>query len=78
MVIGKGILIGHLVTIRRFLLTFTHDFKIGEFFKRRGGGDLAVDFYTRPKNQTIVKVSSQSSILTNVCLFTNVFAFCRF
>jgi NADH-quinone oxidoreductase subunit I len=55
MVIGKGILIGHLVTIRRFLLTFTHDFKIGEFFKRRGGGELAVDFFTRPKNQTTVK-----------------------
>ncbi|MEI7923979.1 MAG: 4Fe-4S dicluster domain-containing protein [Planctomycetota bacterium] len=54
MALGKGILIGHLVTIRRFLLTFTHDFKAGNFLKRRGGGDLPVDLYTRPKNQTTV------------------------
>jgi NADH-quinone oxidoreductase subunit I len=49
MSIGAGIIRGHLVTLRRFLLTFWRDFHAGQGFKRRGGGPLLVDLFWGPK-----------------------------
>ena len=42
--LGKGILTGHLVTLRRFFRTFFVG--SGATLRRRGGGDLAVDLWT--------------------------------
>ena len=36
--VGTGIIRGHLVTLRRFLLTFWRDIRAGVGLKRRGGG----------------------------------------
>ena len=49
MSLGKGLIIGHWVTIRRFLRTFFVGG--GATLKRRGGGDLAVDLWTRPTDE---------------------------
>ena len=48
MVIGQGVIRGHLVTLRRFFLTFLRDFQQGKGLKRRGGGHLLVDLFRKP------------------------------
>ncbi|MDG3003388.1 4Fe-4S binding protein [Paludisphaera mucosa] len=48
MSIGQGVLRGHWVTLSRFILTFTRDFRDGFAFKRRAGGSLLVDFFQAP------------------------------
>jgi len=48
MSIGAGIFRGHLITLRRFLLTFWRDIAAGNALKRRGGGTLLVDLFARP------------------------------
>lgn len=47
MAYGKGLLVGHWITIRHFVLTFVRDFQAGKGFKRRGGGTMLVDFRRR-------------------------------
>ncbi len=42
---GKGIVVGHWVTLRRFLLTFWADLRNGRAFSRRGGGHQPLDFF---------------------------------
>jgi NADH-quinone oxidoreductase subunit I len=49
MSMGKGIIVGHLVTLRRFLLTFTRDFRLGKGFHRRGGGHQVLDLWRKAK-----------------------------
>ncbi len=49
MSIGAGVIRGHLITLRRFLLTFLRDFRLGQGLKRRGGGTLLVDLFHGPK-----------------------------
>jgi NADH-quinone oxidoreductase subunit I len=46
--VGTGVIRGHLVTLRRFLLTFWRDIKAGQGLKRRGGGPLLVDLFRSP------------------------------
>lgn len=48
MAIGQGVIRGHLITLRRFLLTFLRDFQGGKGLKRRGGGHLLVDLFRKP------------------------------
>ena len=45
---GQGVIRGHLVTLRRFLLTFWRDIRAGKGFSRRGGGHLLVDLFRKP------------------------------
>jgi NADH-quinone oxidoreductase subunit I len=47
MSLGKGLIIGHWVTLRRFLRTFFVG--LGATVRRRGGGDLLVDLWRTPK-----------------------------
>ena len=42
---GYGIITGHLVTLRRFLLTFWADIRTGRGLHRRGGGHQILDFW---------------------------------
>ena len=42
---GYGIITGHLVTLRRFLLTFWNDVRSGKGLRRRGGGHQFVDLW---------------------------------
>ena len=44
---GQGIIRGHLVTLRRFLLTFWRDIREGKGLHRRGGGHLLVDLFRK-------------------------------
>jgi NADH-quinone oxidoreductase subunit I len=44
---GKGMIQGHLVTLRRFIRTFLVGH--GKTLKRRGGGHQKLDFWTKPK-----------------------------
>lgn len=44
---GQGILVGHWITLRRFLRTFFVG--QGGTLRRRGGGDLPVDLWKRPE-----------------------------
>jgi len=48
MAIGQGVIRGHFITLRRFLLTFWRDIRGGHGLKRRGGGHLLVDFFRKP------------------------------
>ncbi len=52
MAIGQGVIRGHLVTLRRFLLTFWRDIRTGKGLKRRGGGPLRVDLFRTPARGT--------------------------
>jgi NADH-quinone oxidoreductase subunit I len=45
---GQGVIVGHLVTLRRFLLTFWHDVRRGKGLHRRGGGHQLLDFWRKP------------------------------
>ena len=44
---GKGLLVGHWITLRHFALTFLRDFQAGKGLKRRGGGTMPVDLWKR-------------------------------
>jgi NADH-quinone oxidoreductase subunit I len=46
--LGTGVIRGHLVTLRRFLLTFWRDIQAGQGLKRRGGGPLFIDLFRSP------------------------------
>src|SRR6516225_3883095 len=46
--VGTGVIRGHLITLRRFLLTFWRDIRAGKSFHRRGGGPLLVDLFRAP------------------------------
>lgn len=48
---GQGIVIGHLVTIRRFLTTFWRDLRAGTGLSRRGGGHQILDLWRWNKNE---------------------------
>ena len=50
MSIGAGVIRGHLITLRRFLLTFWRDFRAGPGpDPQRGGGTQLLDFFRGPK-----------------------------
>lgn len=66
MALGKGILIGHLITLRRFVRTFTHDIRTGKALKRRGGGDLLVDLFKRPETLPVVQQDYETEGLFTV------------
>ena len=42
---GLGMVVGHTVTLRRFLLTFWRDIRNGKGFSRRGGGYSLIDLW---------------------------------
>ena len=46
---GKGVVVGLLVTLRRFALTFWRDLRNGVALVRRGGGHQPLDFFRKPK-----------------------------
>src|SRR3954464_5433846 len=48
---GKGLVVGHLVTLRRFLRTFWRDIRAGKALHRRGGGHQRFDFWFGPKKR---------------------------
>ena len=48
---GYGIITGHLVTLRRFLLTFWRDIRTGKGLHRRGGGHQILDLWRGPKDR---------------------------
>ena len=86
MSIGAGIFRGHLITLRRFLLTFWRDIRAGNGLKRRGGGTLLrrpVPL-TAPRQRTHDPARttrptgfSRSSTPTSGCRCTSGFACCR-
>ncbi|GAC1474464.1 MAG: hypothetical protein NVSMB9_24880 [Isosphaeraceae bacterium] len=47
---GQGIVIGHIVTLRRFLLTFWRDIRKGTALNRRGGGYQFFDLWRWNRN----------------------------
>lgn len=57
---GRGIIVGHLVTLRRFWITFWHDLKAGAGLKRRGGGHQILDFFRKPARGTETVVTQDS------------------
>src|SRR5262245_58372113 len=60
---GWGLIVGHLVTLRRFLRTFTVG--DGATLKRRGGGDLIVDLWSKPKTpDTVVQDAKTEGLFT--------------
>src|SRR6516165_2394300 len=65
--IGTGVIRGHLITLRRFLLTFWRDIRAGQGLKRRGGGPLLVDLFRTPergKEPTVVQDSKTFGLFT--------------
>jgi len=63
---GQGILIGHWVTLRRFLITFARDWKSGRFFHRRGGGPLPVDLFRAPERPPVIEQGAETEGLFTV------------
>jgi NADH-quinone oxidoreductase subunit I len=65
---GYGIITGHLVTLRRFLLTFWKDIRTGKGLHRRGGGHQLVDLWPhkaeRGKEPTVVQDSKTEGLFT--------------
>ena len=65
---GKGIVIGHLVTMRRFLLTFWRDVRVGKGLHRRGGGHQPLDFWfgkqERGHEPVVLQDSKQFGLFT--------------
>src|SRR5262245_62417139 len=51
MSLGRGLIVGHLVTLRRFLNTFWRDIHGGKSLHRRGGGHQLVDLWFGPKRR---------------------------
>jgi NADH-quinone oxidoreductase subunit I len=65
--IGTGVIRGHLITLRRFLLTFWRDIRAGQGLKRRGGGPLLVDLFRAPargKEPTITQDFKTTGLFT--------------
>lgn len=56
MSIGRGVIRGHLITLRRFLLTFWRDIQAGKALQRRGGGHLIVDLFRKPERGAEITV----------------------
>ncbi len=46
---GQGVIIGHMVTLRRFWLTFWRDIRNGKALHRRGGGHQILDLWRKAK-----------------------------
>ena len=64
---GQGIVIGHAVTLRRFLLTFWTDLRRGKILSRRGGGHQILDFWRKPlmgKEPVVDQGPTQQGIFT--------------
>jgi len=64
---GTGLVRGHLITLRRFLLTFWRDVRTGQALKRRGGGTLFVDLFRSPvrgKEPTITQDFNTTGLFT--------------
>jgi NADH-quinone oxidoreductase subunit I len=65
---GQGIVVGHLVTLRRFLLTFWADIRAGKGLSRRGGGHQLVDLFwfwpTRGKEPVVDQDAKTEGIFT--------------
>ncbi|MBV8314451.1 MAG: 4Fe-4S binding protein [Planctomycetaceae bacterium] len=65
---GYGIIKGHLVTLRRFLLTFWRDIRTGKGLHRRGGGHQLVDFWfgskVRGTQPTVVQDAKTEGLFT--------------
>jgi NADH-quinone oxidoreductase subunit I len=62
-----GLIRGHWITLRRFLITFWHDIKAGRGLHRRGGGDLIVDLWKRkPRSErpTVLQDSKTEGLFT--------------
>jgi NADH-quinone oxidoreductase subunit I len=66
MSLGKGLIIGHLVTLRRFVRTFFVGG--GRTLKRRGGGHLLVDLFRKPApgQEPVVDQNAQTEGLFTV------------
>jgi NADH-quinone oxidoreductase subunit I len=65
--VGTGVIRGHLITLRRFLLTFWKDFRSGQGLTRRGGGTQILDFFRSPlrgKENTITQDYKTSGLFT--------------
>src|SRR3954453_15004605 len=65
---GYGIFTGHMVTLRRFLLTFWRDIRTGKALHRRGGGHQRLHFWVRPKEggpqPTVLQASKAEGLFT--------------
>jgi NADH-quinone oxidoreductase subunit I len=65
---GYGIFTGHMVTMRRFLLTFWNDARRGMALHRRGGGHMLVDLWfgkaARGKEPTVRQDSKTEGLFT--------------
>lgn len=65
---GYGIITGHLVTLRRFLLTFWRDIRQGQALHRRGGGYMFIDFWrgkkARGQEPVVVQDSKTEGLFT--------------
>ncbi len=64
---GQGVIRGHLITLRRFLLTFWRDARNGGAFRRRGGGHQVLDFFRRPgrgDEPTVLQDSKTDGLFT--------------
>jgi NADH-quinone oxidoreductase subunit I len=68
MELGQGIVRGHLITLRRFLLTFLADIRAGRGMYRRGGGHMLVDLWSGWKNRdkapTVLQDSKTQGLFT--------------
>ncbi|MFM7319133.1 MAG: 4Fe-4S dicluster domain-containing protein [Isosphaeraceae bacterium] len=63
---GLGIIKGHMITLRRFIRTFTIDIKAGKGLKRRGGGVLPVDLFSRPAKLPVIQQDTETEGLFTV------------
>jgi NADH-quinone oxidoreductase subunit I len=64
---GRGVIRGHLITLRRFLLTFWRDARNGGVFRRRGGGHQILDFFRKPargQEPTVVQDAKTDGLFT--------------
>src|SRR5215468_2071263 len=65
---GYGIIKGHLVTLRRFVLTFWRDIRMGKGLHRRGGGHQLVDLWfgskARGTQPTVVQDAKTVGLFT--------------
>src|SRR4051794_21818716 len=66
MAYGRGMIVGHLVTLRRFVRTFFVGH--GRTLKRRGGGHQILDFWKKPKrgDEFVVKQDATTEGLFTV------------
>ncbi|WP_165249069.1 4Fe-4S binding protein [Paludisphaera soli] len=67
MTIGRGVIRGHAVTLRRFLVTFARDFRDGLALRRRGGGGLLVDLFRGPargEERVVVQDATTEGLFT--------------